>query len=164
MTFAVILSCSNTLYLQQMHTKATEACRVVNKPFAECLATLLISLKAFHTVQWYTDNGQLLLHISLTVKSQTRFDFQEAIISGTASVQFNSLLVQKLKSYYDIIINIMVDHKIYSDHIGIFRSHIPISSLGVRRLCVLWVYTQLLCGLRHTKMLKWKIENRIIED
>jgi len=36
------------------------------------------------------------------VKYQTRFGFQEAIISGTASIQFNSLLVQKLKSYYDI--------------------------------------------------------------
>jgi len=36
------------------------------------------------------------------VKYQTRFDFQEATISGTASIQFNILLSQKLKSYYDI--------------------------------------------------------------
>jgi hypothetical protein len=46
--------------------------------------------------------NQLLLHTSLMVKYQTRFGFQEAIISGTASIQFNSLLVQKLKSYYNI--------------------------------------------------------------
>jgi hypothetical protein len=46
-----------------------------------------------------------------------------------------------------LIINIMVDHKICSDHIGIFRSHLPIFSLGVRRLCVRWVYIQLLCGI-----------------
>jgi hypothetical protein len=45
------------------------------------------------------------------------------------------------------IINIMVDHKICSDHVGIFRNHLPIFSLGVRRLYVLWVYIQLLCGI-----------------
>jgi hypothetical protein len=36
------------------------------------------------------------------VKYQTHFGFQEAIISGAVSIQFSSLLVQKLKSYYDI--------------------------------------------------------------
>jgi hypothetical protein len=45
------------------------------------------------------------------------------------------------------IINIMVDHKICPDHIGIFRSHLPMFSLGVRRLYVRWVYILLLCGL-----------------
>jgi hypothetical protein len=46
-----------------------------------------------------------------------------------------------------IIINNVVDHKISSDHTGIFKSYLPIFSLGVRRLYVLWVYIQLLSGL-----------------
>jgi hypothetical protein len=46
-----------------------------------------------------------------------------------------------------IIIIIMVEHKIRSYHIGIFRSHLPIFSLGVRRLYVRCVYIQLLSGL-----------------
>jgi hypothetical protein len=46
-----------------------------------------------------------------------------------------------------IIINIMVDYKLCSDHIGIFKSQLPIFSLGVRRLYVRRVYIQLLCGL-----------------
>jgi len=32
----------------------------------------------------------------------------------------------------------MVDHKICSDHIGLFKSHRPIFSLGVRRLYARW--------------------------
>jgi hypothetical protein len=31
---------------------------------------------------------------------------------------------------------IMVDHKIYSNHIGMSRSHLPIFSLGIRHLYV----------------------------
>jgi hypothetical protein len=46
-----------------------------------------------------------------------------------------------------IINNIMVDHKICSDHVGIFRSHLTIFSLGVRRFYILWVNIQLLCGI-----------------
>jgi hypothetical protein len=46
-----------------------------------------------------------------------------------------------------IIMIIIVDHKVCSDHIGTFRSHLPIFSLGVRRLYVIWVYIKLLYGL-----------------
>jgi hypothetical protein len=57
-----------------------------------------------YTMGQYSDKGQLLLQTYFMVKFQMRFGFQEAIISGSASasIQFNSLSIQILKSYYDI--------------------------------------------------------------
>jgi hypothetical protein len=65
----------------------------------------------------------------------------------TSILRIRSLDMFRFHNYIIIIINFMIDHKICSNHIGIFRRHLPIFSLGVHRLYALWVYIHLLCGL-----------------